>query len=206
MRSIKIDVTGSLANVTECGMVVSGTVEETLPLTILCGIATLLLGFICSYAYPLTAFFENTVLQTLKNAMRADHTRSHVFGFTHLGLVELTRKKTGRSIGDTLKVTCPCCDGEAKVLSPYTVFNRLRKQTLQILKGSKIRRMYIEVHPSVKEAMETLQKRNGVLFPEVDDAAFFIRANECLHPEKYSVRPLPDKKVAEFKKICTVMR
>ena len=146
------------------------------------------------------------VLQTLKNVMRADHTHSHVFGFTHLGLVELTRKKTGRSIGDTLKVTCPCCDGEAKVLSPYTVFNRLRKQTLQILKGSKIRRMYIEVHPTVKTAMETLQKRNGVLFPEVDDATFFVRANECLHPEKYTVRPLPDKKVAELKKVCTILR
>ena len=145
------------------------------------------------------------VLSTLKNAMRADHTRSHVFGFTHLGLVELTRKKTGRSIGDTLKVTCPYCDGESKILSPYTVFNRLRKQTLQILKGSKIRRMYIEVHPSVKEAMMNLQKKNGVLFPEVDDASFFICENECLHPEKYVVRPLPDKKVAEFKKICTIM-
>ena len=119
---------------------------------------------------------------------------------------ELTRKKTGRSIGDTLKVTCPCCEGEAKVLSPYTVFNRLRKQTLQILKGSKIRRMYIEVHPTVKTAMENLQKRNGVLFPEVDDAAFFVRANECLHPEKFVVRPLPDKKTAEFKKVCTIMR
>ena len=146
------------------------------------------------------------VLQTLKSAMRADHTRSHVFGFTHLGLVELTRKKTGRSIGDTLKVTCPYCDGEAKVLAPHTVFNRLRKQTLQILKGSKIRRMYIEVHPSVKEAMVQLQRRNGVLFPEVDDATFFVRANECIHPEKYTVRPLPDKKVPEYKKVCTVMR
>lgn len=145
------------------------------------------------------------VLSTLKNAMRADHTRSHVFGFTHLGLVELTRKKTGRSIGDTLKVTCPCCEGESKILSPYTVFNRLRKQTLQILKGSKIRRMYIEVHPDVREAMINLQKKNGVLFPEVDDASFFIFENECLHPEKYIVKPLPDKKVAEFKKICTVM-
>lgn len=145
------------------------------------------------------------VLSTLKNAMRADHTRSHVFGFTHLGLVELTRKKTGRSIGDTLKVTCPYCDGESKILSPYTVFNRLRKQTLQVLKGSKIRRMYIEVHPSVKEAMMNLQKKNGVLFPEVDDASFFICENECLHPEKFVVRPLPDKKVPEFKKICTVM-
>lgn len=146
------------------------------------------------------------VLQTLKNAMKEDHTRSHVFGFTHLGLVELTRKKTGRSIGDTLKVTCPCCNGESKVLAPHTVFNRLRKQTLQILKGSKIRRMYIEVHPDVKKAMEDLLKRNGVLFPEVDDATFYVRANDCLHPEKYVVRPLPDKKVAEFKKVCTVMR
>ena len=72
------------------------------------------------------------VLTTLKDAMKDDHTRSHVFGFTHLGLVELTRKKTGRSIGDTLKVTCPYCQGEAKVLSPYTVFNRLRKQTLPL--------------------------------------------------------------------------
>lgn len=153
-----------------------------------------------------TEAHRQLVLQTLKNAMHDDHTRSHVFGFTHLGLVELTRKKTGRSIGDTLKVTCPCCEGEAKVLSPYSVFNRLRKQTLQILKGTKIRRMYIEVHPSVKEAMEKLQKRNGVLFPEVDDATFYIRANECIHPEKYTVRPLPDKKVAEYKKVCTVMK
>ncbi|MBR3179841.1 MAG: Rne/Rng family ribonuclease [Clostridia bacterium] len=153
-----------------------------------------------------TEAHRQLVLQTLKNAMHDDHTRSHVFGFTHLGLVELTRKKTGRSIGDTLKVTCPCCEGEAKVLSPYSVFNRLRKQTLQILKGTKIRRMYIEVHPSVKEAMEKLQKRNGVLFPEIDDATFYIRANECIHPEKYTVRPLPDKKVAEYKKVCTVMK
>ena len=58
----------------------------------------------------------------------------------------------------------------------------------------------------MKTAMETLQKRNGVLFPEVDDATFFVRANECLHPEKYTVRPLPDKKVAELKKVCTILR
>ena len=50
-------------------MTFSGAIRETLPLTILCAIATIILGFICSYAYPLTAYFENTVLQTLKNAM-----------------------------------------------------------------------------------------------------------------------------------------
>ena len=50
-------------------MTFAGSFEETLPLTIICGIAGILLGFVCSYAYPLSAYFENTVSQTLKNAM-----------------------------------------------------------------------------------------------------------------------------------------
>ena len=48
---------------------------------------------------------------TLKTALKEDHTRSHVFGFTHLGLVEMTRKKTGRSLGDTLQTLCPLLRG-----------------------------------------------------------------------------------------------
>ena len=135
------------------------------------------------------------VLQTLKDAMRDDHTRSHVFGFTHLGLVELTRKKTGRSIGDTLKVTCPYCQGEAKVLSPYTVFNR----------GCKLKRIYIEVSPDVAAAMEELMKKDGELFPEAREADFYVKANPALHAEKFTVKPLPDKRVAEAKKNCRIM-
>ena len=50
-------------------MTLSGSVRGTLLLTILFWIAGLLLGFICSYAWPLTAYFENSVGQTLKNAM-----------------------------------------------------------------------------------------------------------------------------------------
>ena len=50
-------------------MTLSGSLKETLPLTIICGIAGVLLGFVCSYAWPLSAYFENTVPQTLKNAM-----------------------------------------------------------------------------------------------------------------------------------------
>ena len=50
-------------------MIFAGSFEETLLLTVICGIAAIILGFVCSYAYPLSAYFENTVFQTLKNAM-----------------------------------------------------------------------------------------------------------------------------------------
>ena len=146
------------------------------------------------------------LLEALDTEMKKDRVRVTVMGMTQLGLVELTRKKTGRSIGDTVKITCPYCDGEAKVLSPYSVFSRLRKQTLQILKGNKTRRMYIEVHPEVFKAMEALLKKEGALFPEAPDASFYVKANETLHMEKYVTRPLPDKKVQEAKKSCRIMQ
>lgn len=92
------------------------------------------------------------------------------------------------------------------MFNPYTVFNKLRKQTLQVLKGSKIKRMYIEVHPEVMKAMETLMKREGALFPEVPEGSFYVRANESMHVEKYIVKPLPDRRVQEVKKNCKVMK
>ncbi len=145
------------------------------------------------------------ILTTLKNAMKDDHTRSHVFGFTHLGLVELTRKKTGRSIGDTLKIDCPYCSGDAKVLSPQTVFLKLRKQALQVQKGSKLNKLYIEANPQVVRAMEALQKTHGELFPEVAGLSCYVRPLETLHMEKFSVKPLSDKKAAEIKGNCKIL-
>ena len=145
------------------------------------------------------------VLNAMREAMREDHTHSRIFGFTHLGLMEITRKKTGRSIGDTLKTACPYCNGDATVLSPQSVFAKLRKQTLQVLKGSQIKRMYIEAHPDVVAVMEDLSKKHGSLFPENSECMAFVRGNDSLHREKFIVRPLPLKKAEDYKKSCKIM-
>lgn len=146
------------------------------------------------------------VLNTLKNALKDDHTRSHVFGFTHLGLVEMTRKKTGRSLGDTLQIVCPYCSGDAHVLAPETVMGKVKKQTMQVLKGSNNKRMLIEVHPDVLAAMEFAEKKHGHVFPEDAGGSYYVRANPQLHVEKFSVRPLTEKRLAEAKKECKIIR
>ena len=145
------------------------------------------------------------VLDTIKNALKDDHTRSHVFGFTHLGLVEMTRKKTGRAISDTLQQVCPYCTGDARVLAPATVVGRIRKQTMQVLKGSNNKRMIIEAHPDVVAAMERMEKEHGNLFPPEAGGAYYAKPNASLHIEKFSVRPLAEKRVSEAKKDCKVL-
>ncbi len=146
------------------------------------------------------------VLNTLKNALKGDHTRSHVFGFTHLGLVEMTRKKTGRSIGDTLQVPCPYCSGDARVLSPESMVAKIRKQALQVLRGSNNKKLLIEAHPDVCDAMQRLMEKQGTLFPADAGGTYFLRANAQLHMEKYSVRPLAEKRLSEAKKDCRMIR
>ena len=42
------------------------------------------------------------VLERLEREMRKDKTRTHILGFTQLGLVEITRKKVKQDIGDLL--------------------------------------------------------------------------------------------------------
>ncbi|MBO6061114.1 MAG: Rne/Rng family ribonuclease, partial [Clostridia bacterium] len=148
---------------------------------------------------------RRAVLNTLRNVLHEDRTRSHVFGFTHLGLVEMTRKKTGRSIGDTVQMICPYCNGDARVLSPESMVDRVRKQTMQVLRGSTNKRMLIDANPEVVDALERAEKRKGNLFPPEMGGTYFAHPNPSLHIEKFTVRPLAEKKIVEAKKECKII-
>jgi ribonuclease G len=58
---------------------------------------------------------RNAVLTELNKALTRDHTRITVSGFTQLGLVEMTRKRTRESLAHVLCETCPTCGGRGEV-------------------------------------------------------------------------------------------
>lgn len=61
------------------------------------------------------------VLEELAKALSLDRTRVTLNGFTSLGLVELTRKRTRDSLAHALMEVCPTCHGRGKVKSLQTV-------------------------------------------------------------------------------------
>lgn len=62
---------------------------------------------------------EEVVLESLKNSLKKDRTKSNVLGITHLGLVEMTRKKVRQRVENVFMTDCPCCNGEGKVLISF---------------------------------------------------------------------------------------
>lgn len=56
---------------------------------------------------------KEKLLDQLRQAVFADRTKTRVVGMSSLGLVEITRKKTGREISTVLLDKCPHCHGHS---------------------------------------------------------------------------------------------
>jgi ribonuclease G len=71
------------------------------------------------------------VLEELKRALARDRTRITVNGFTQLGLVEMTRKRTRESLAHVLCEPCPVCAGRGAVKTARTVCYEILREILR---------------------------------------------------------------------------
>ena len=71
------------------------------------------------------------VLDELRRALARDRTRMTVNGFTQLGLVEMTRKRTRESLAHVLCEMCPTCGGRGEVKTARTVCYEILREILR---------------------------------------------------------------------------
>ena len=64
---------------------------------------------------------RDSVLQELTKALTQDRTKTAVHGFTSLGLVEMTRKRSRESLAHILCEGCPTCDSKGEIKTARTI-------------------------------------------------------------------------------------
>jgi ribonuclease G len=74
---------------------------------------------------------REAVLAELNMALARDHTRVTVNGFSQLGLVEMTRKRTRESLAHVLCEPCPVCDGRGELKTARTVCYEILREILR---------------------------------------------------------------------------
>jgi len=78
---------------------------------------------------------RNSVLNEFRKTLARDRTHMSVNGFTQLGLVEMTRKRTRESLAQVLSEPCPACEGRARLKTPqtmcYTILRELTREARQ---------------------------------------------------------------------------
>jgi ribonuclease G len=71
------------------------------------------------------------VLGEFRKALARDRTRMTVNGFTQLGLVEMTRKRTRESLAHVLCEPCPVCEGRGELKTAQTVCYQILRDLLR---------------------------------------------------------------------------
>ncbi|MEB0135851.1 ribonuclease G [Actimicrobium sp. CCC2.4] len=74
---------------------------------------------------------RGSVLSELHKALARDRTKMSVSGFSALGLVEMTRKRTRESLARILCETCPACSGRGQVKTARTICYEILRELLR---------------------------------------------------------------------------
>lgn len=74
---------------------------------------------------------KNAVLTEFNKALLRDRTRITVNGFSALGLVEMTRKRTRESLAHVLCESCPTCQGRGEIRTAQTICYEILRELLR---------------------------------------------------------------------------
>ncbi|MCY7295257.1 ribonuclease G [Alteromonas sp. a30] len=96
---------------------------------------------------------QRRVLQNLEVALNKDRAKTKIHGFTELGLVEMTRKRTRESLEHILCGECPVCKGRGSVKTVETVCFEIMREIVRVNRAYDADKFVVYAAPSVADAL-----------------------------------------------------
>lgn len=94
---------------------------------------------------------KSIVMDALKEALKEDKGNVKIFPFTELDLIQIARKRRGKSIYEYLEEKCKRCNSEGFVLKLSYIEKLIRNEVIKAEKESSIKSFYIELDRNYEE-------------------------------------------------------
>ncbi len=89
------------------------------------------------------------VVNALEKALKRDRTRTKISHISQLGIVEMTRKRTGETISETVGEACPYCQGRGRVASAMSISIEAERALKKVASESDSKAFVVHVNPRV---------------------------------------------------------
>ena len=130
---------------------------------------------------------KRAVLEEFNKALERDHTRLTVNGFTQLGLVEMTRKRTRESLAHVLCETCPTCGGRGEVKTARTVVYEILRELLREARQFNAREYRILAGPGVVDLFLDEESQSLAMLSDFIGKAVSLQSEPSYSPEQYDI-------------------
>ncbi len=130
---------------------------------------------------------KRKLLELLEKELEKDRAKTKVVSMSDLGLVEMTRKRVKKSLGKTLTMTCPYCEGRGRVKSPETVAFEVEREVMSILKRKRVSTVRIYANPLVAGKLKNEEKDIVDRIARMFEIEIKIVPVDSYHIEKFTV-------------------
>jgi len=130
---------------------------------------------------------RNAVLAELKKQLARDRTKVTVSGFTQLGLVEMTRKRTRESLAHMLCEPCPTCQGRGEVKTARSVCHDILREILREARQFNPKEFRVVASASVVEMLLDEESQHLAGLSDFIGKPISLRAEPFPSPEQYDI-------------------
>ena len=130
---------------------------------------------------------RQAVLAELKKQLGRDRTRTTVSGFTQLGLVEMTRKRTRESLAHMLCEPCPTCEGRGQVKTTRSVCYEILREILREARQFAPKEFRVVASPAVVEMLLDEESVHLAGLSEFIGKPISLSAEPTTNPERYDI-------------------
>ncbi len=129
---------------------------------------------------------KKRVLDHFTNKLARDRARTRIGRVSSLGLVEITRKRTGESVTEAISDICPMCLGQGRIPSKETVSLWIERDMWRKI-GDAGNAFFVECHPAAVEALIGADGENVENLEHEMRRGIYIRANFDMEYEEYEI-------------------
>ncbi len=130
---------------------------------------------------------QQAVLAEFKKQLARDRTRTTVSGFTQLGLVEMTRKRTRESLAHMLCEPCPTFSGRGQVKTARSVCYDILREILREARQFDPREFRVVASAAVVEMLLDEESVHLAGLSEFIGKPISLSAEPTMNPEQYDI-------------------
>ena len=130
---------------------------------------------------------QSAVLAELRKQLSKDRTKITVSGFTQLGLVEMTRKRTRESLAHMLCEPCPTCEGRGQVKTARSVCYDILREILREARQFNPKEFRVIASAAVVEMLLDEESPHLAGLSDFIGKPISLRAEPLGSPEQYDI-------------------
>ena len=130
---------------------------------------------------------QEAVLSEFKKQLARDRVKTMAGGFSQLGLLEMTRKRTRESLAHMLCEPCPACQGKGIVKTTRTVVYDILREILREAKQFNPREFRVIARPAVIELLLDEESPHLAALSDFIAKPISLQSESAMGPEEYDV-------------------